>query len=249
MNYIRIYEAFIKDRRAKEPTLTGYTERHHIKPRSLGGGNEPENLIDLTPEDHFFAHLLLAKVHGGQMWSPVAFMVGGSRKDYIPVVSRKAFGWVKRSLAKSKMRKGAYQFDTRRHHLEHKDGREWSGYQIDMADQLGMSKAAACRLVNGKDGSANGWFIKGRRPSGRMGRAEGYVGAAHPMYRAEIINFVHIDGRQFSGTQHDLHIKHGISKADACRLARGQFRCTKGWYVEGKPPAKTGRGAAYKIAG
>lgn len=69
MNYERIYSAFILDRRAKENTLCGqYTEKHHILPRALGGGDEPENIIRLTPEDHFFAHLLLAKIHGGKMW-------------------------------------------------------------------------------------------------------------------------------------------------------------------------------------
>jgi hypothetical protein len=249
MNYIRVYETFIKDRRAKEPTLTGYTEKHHILPRSMGGGDDPENLIALTPEDHFFAHLLLAKIHGGQMWAPVAFMVGGSRKDYRPVQSRRTYDWVKRELGKSKLRDGAHQFDARVHNLEHRDGRKWSGYQLDMAGGLGISKAAACRLVNGKDGSASGWFVQGNRPKGPMGRHEGFAGAAHPMYRPEIIEFIHVDGRGFTGTQHGLHLKHGLSKADACRLARGQYRCAKGWYVKGKPPAKTGRGAAYKIAG
>lgn len=70
MNYQKIYSAFIADRRTSEDTnaLLGYTERHHIVPRSLGGGDESENLIRLTPEDHFFAHLLLAKIHGGKMW-------------------------------------------------------------------------------------------------------------------------------------------------------------------------------------
>lgn len=249
MNYHRIYAAFIQDRRVKEAGLTGYTERHHIFPRSLGGGNEPANLINLTAEDHFFAHLLLAKMHGGSMWSPVAFMVGGSRKDYRPVVSRKAFGWVKRAMAASKKRDGAYQFDTRVHHLEHRNGQEWSGHLIDMAEQLGMSRAAACRLINGKDGSANGWFVKGRKPAGRMGRSEGYSGGAHPMYRPEVISFVHVDGRRFTGTQHGLHVTHGLSKSMACRLARGQFKTAKGWYVDGTKPAKVGRGAARKDTG
>ena len=244
MDYIRIYEAFIKDRRAKEPTLTGYTERHHILPRRLGGGDEPDNLIALTAEDHFFAHLLLAKIYGGQMWSPVAFMVGGNRKDYRPIISRKAFGWVKRALAQSKMREGAYQFDSRIHHLEHRDGREWSGHQIDMAGQLGMSKGAACRLANEKDCSANGWFIKGKRPAGRFGRSEGYAGDTHPMYRAEIHDFRHMDGRAFVGTQHELHLVHGVSKSMACRLAKGQFATAKGWYILGNVLPKSGRGAA-----
>lgn len=68
MDYARIYREFISDRLAKQPEAPTYFERHHILPRALGGGNESENLIRLTPEDHFFAHLLLARAHGGAMW-------------------------------------------------------------------------------------------------------------------------------------------------------------------------------------
>lgn len=86
MNYSRIYREFIADRRLREHGLTGYTEKHHIKPRSLGGGDEPENLIRLTAGDHFFAHLLLAKAHGGGLWYAVNALVanqhiGDRRKD------------------------------------------------------------------------------------------------------------------------------------------------------------------------
>lgn len=40
-----------------------YFESHHIVPRSLGGGDERKNLICLTAGDHYFAHLLLAKMY------------------------------------------------------------------------------------------------------------------------------------------------------------------------------------------
>lgn len=85
MNYQRIYEAFIADRRSREEItylVQPYTERHHILPRSLGGGDEPSNLIRLTPEDHFFAHLLLAKIHGGRMWAPLKLMAGAHGSRY-----------------------------------------------------------------------------------------------------------------------------------------------------------------------
>lgn len=70
MNYQKIYSAFIADRRTREQTaqLLDMTEGHHILPRTLGGDDSPRNIIRLTPEDHFFAHLLLAKIHGGKMW-------------------------------------------------------------------------------------------------------------------------------------------------------------------------------------
>ena len=36
-------------------------ERHHIKPRCIGGTDEIFNLIDLTPREHYIAHKLLAE--------------------------------------------------------------------------------------------------------------------------------------------------------------------------------------------
>lgn len=236
MNYHRIYSDFIKDRRAKEPTLEGYVERHHILPRTLGGGDEPRNLISLTAEDHFFAHLLLAKMHGGKLWSPVAFMVGGHRKDYRPIKSRKGYGWVKLALAKSKSRKGAYQFDGRIHHLRHKDGRTWSGYQADMIT-LGLSKSSACNLTKGNFKTSKGWYLDGQPEPDRGGEN-------HPMYRGEVHTFIHMDGRRFRGTQYQLHLEHGVSKSMACRLARGEFATAKGWYLEGANLPTRGRGAA-----
>lgn len=249
MDYHRIYREFIKDRREKERGLSGYLERHHILPRSLGGLDGQDNIIALTPEDHFFAHLLLAKIHGGSQWAPVALMSGGQMRDYRPISSRRRHGWIMRAMAESKKRTGAYQFDRRIHRLEHRDGREWFGYQIDMAAQLGMSKAAACRLVSGKDGSANGWFVKGQRPTGRFGRYEGYSGDSHPMYRREVHHFRHVDGRELIGTQHDLYVTHGLARSMASRLVRGEFKTAKGWYLNGTKPAKVGRGAARKDTG
>lgn len=74
MNYSNIYKLFIHNRKAKSSLLVGYSETHHIIPRSLGGKNIKENLIKLSASDHFFAHLLLAKIHGGKMWQALSFM-------------------------------------------------------------------------------------------------------------------------------------------------------------------------------
>jgi hypothetical protein len=47
---------------AKERTITGYTEKHHIIPKSCGGDNSKENLVVLTAKEHFICHLLLTKM-------------------------------------------------------------------------------------------------------------------------------------------------------------------------------------------
>lgn len=69
MNYHKIYNDFIKNRRDIENiTKLSYFEKHHITPKSMGGGDEKENIICLTASDHLFAHKLLALIFGGKMW-------------------------------------------------------------------------------------------------------------------------------------------------------------------------------------
>ena len=77
MNYKKVYDQFIADRMSK-PVPNGYTERHHILPRSLGGTDDYTNIIRLLPDEHLFAHILLAKIYGGKMWAAAAWMVFAS---------------------------------------------------------------------------------------------------------------------------------------------------------------------------
>lgn len=60
--YLKIYENFINKKKNKGKTKSDFYESHHIIPRSLGGTNDASNLVDLTPREHFFAHLILSKI-------------------------------------------------------------------------------------------------------------------------------------------------------------------------------------------
>ena len=51
--------------RAKTRLIEGYTEKHHIIPKSLGGDDSLENLVVLTAREHFICHLLLTKMVNG----------------------------------------------------------------------------------------------------------------------------------------------------------------------------------------
>ena len=62
MNYKRIYDEIINNRK-NNPINEGYTERHHIVPSSLGGSDNPDNLIRLSAREHFICHYLLAKMY------------------------------------------------------------------------------------------------------------------------------------------------------------------------------------------
>ena len=66
MNYQKIYDQLIA--RAKtNRNLLEYTEKHHVIPKSLGGDDSADNLVILTAREHFMAHLLLARILGGNM--------------------------------------------------------------------------------------------------------------------------------------------------------------------------------------
>lgn len=54
--------------------VDGYVEQHHILPKTLGGSDDRSNLVFLTAREHFLAHMLLAKIHGGNLWLPVVRM-------------------------------------------------------------------------------------------------------------------------------------------------------------------------------
>lgn len=50
---------------AQQRTISGYTEKHHIIPSSLGGTNDHTNIVKLTAREHFICHLLLTKMTTG----------------------------------------------------------------------------------------------------------------------------------------------------------------------------------------
>lgn len=58
---------------AGKSSRDGYTERHHILPKSLGGSDSIENLTNLTAREHFICHWLLTKMYpsGEEHWKMI----------------------------------------------------------------------------------------------------------------------------------------------------------------------------------
>lgn len=77
MNYAATYCALIS-KRLRNPIKkcgNGTVETHHIIPRSEGGLDEKDNLVNLTTREHYVAHLLLAKIYDDyKMWGAVQTM-------------------------------------------------------------------------------------------------------------------------------------------------------------------------------
>lgn len=105
MNYKKIYDNLIL--RAKDRNLEAYVESHHIIPKCLGGTNDPANLVNLTPEEHYVAHQLLVKIYPTEPKIALAarYMCYDSNGKR---VNNKMFGWLRKyhSVAMSKINKG-----------------------------------------------------------------------------------------------------------------------------------------------
>lgn len=84
MTYSAVYCALITKRLNNPITKNDcYCETHHIIPKSEGGLDEPDNLVNLTAREHYIAHLLLAKIYKDwKMTSAITMMMrnpSGSR--------------------------------------------------------------------------------------------------------------------------------------------------------------------------
>ncbi len=94
MNYLGIYNSLIE--RARFRQLKCYVEKHHVKPLCMGGDDSPENLVELTPEEHYVAHQLLVKLYpDNDLLAYAASMMTSNRP------SNKLYGWVKRRMAEA----------------------------------------------------------------------------------------------------------------------------------------------------
>lgn len=65
MNYQRHYDLLISSRKSliRKKGDGNHYDKHHIIPRSLGGNNSDENIVLLTPREHYIAHFLLWRIH------------------------------------------------------------------------------------------------------------------------------------------------------------------------------------------
>lgn len=94
MDYFKHYDLLVN--RAKSRVPEQYTEMHHIVPRCMGGGDGYDNLVALTPEEHYLAHQLLVKMYPGNLK-----LAHAANMMCVKRTNNKLYGWVRRRLSNS----------------------------------------------------------------------------------------------------------------------------------------------------
>lgn len=110
MDYKEHYRRLIE--RGRKRNIEGYTETHHIVPRCMGGDDLKENLVKLTPEEHYVAHQLLVKMYPDNVkLLHAAIMMIPNRP------SNKLYGWLRRRYgsvrSKAQLKEKNSQYGTR----------------------------------------------------------------------------------------------------------------------------------------
>lgn len=114
-------------KRQQEPYSGPFAERHHILPKSLGGSNRKENIVSLTPREHFIAHLLLFRFSTGaakmKMSYALRMLMGMENKYQTRYTSRSRARYVEqtRSVLSENMRGEKNPFHGKTHTDETKN--------------------------------------------------------------------------------------------------------------------------------
>lgn len=118
MNYKKIYDQIIE--RAKNRSLIGYKEKHHIVPRCMGGFNNKDNIVELTAREHFICHWLLHELYPTHRGLSLSFsmmcnMENKNQNRYTPssriveyaklIANKNSVGWKHTEESKKKISK------------------------------------------------------------------------------------------------------------------------------------------------
>jgi len=89
MNYLRIYNNIIDNRKKNVLPKTEYGENHHIIPKCMGGSDLEENIVRLSAKEHYVAHHLLYKHYKTSKLAHAWFMMSvtsGNQERYITAI-------------------------------------------------------------------------------------------------------------------------------------------------------------------
>tara|TARA_R110002074_G_scaffold125024_2_gene261892 strand:- start:11686 stop:12546 length:861 start_codon:yes stop_codon:yes gene_type:complete len=247
MNYQKIYNDFITDRRSKEYTLTKgsiYSERHHILPKCKGGGDDKENIIRLTYRDHIFAHALLLKGAKGfqDKWHMAASMAAilnfdsrGRRCGKIKEWMEVKYKWARVMHSKCITGKGHPGYNHDEISLYHIDGTIVTGTRQELIKKTGLNFKRIYDFFNSKRTYQDGWCVSEHE---LICRVESEAVRNSRKQRAGI-GFYHEDGRSVLETNKTQVRQYGLNGRIRDIIRRNGY--SAGWsndHIEAKMRSK-----------
>lgn len=79
--YTNWYISLIANAQNRQIAFGIYTEKHHIIPKCMGGGDDVSNLVKLTAKEHFIAHMFLVRMTDGVYHRKMSFALWKMTQD------------------------------------------------------------------------------------------------------------------------------------------------------------------------
>ena len=143
--YTRWYNNITEN--AKSRTIDGYTERHHIHPRSLGGSDADNNLVNLTAREHFICHWLLTKMHTGEARGKMInalYLMQGKNQYQDRYINSRVYETLRKEYAQyiSKLNKGRVQpLDEKVRQIVAITGRKRAPFSEEWKEKMSVKKS------------------------------------------------------------------------------------------------------------
>jgi hypothetical protein len=242
MNYIKIHNQFIESRKSIDHGF-GYFEKHHIIPKSHGGTNSIENIIKLTARDHFFVHLLLAKIYGGGMNIAIWRMCHPRSQGYKSrkkITSRQFESLRLKFIGEMSAR---FKGKKRPKYIGEKTSKALKGMVRSDEAKARMKKAQAGKtmpkfteewksnMAKSKIGPSNPMYGKPSSEKQKKSVSEANSGTKSHRYNKNVFSFVHQDGIKRMCTQHDLRIEFGLRHGNLSLMCSGKRNFCSGWRI------------------
>lgn len=236
MNYKLIYENLIS--RARDRKLYIYTESHHIIPRCMNGDNSLENLVDLTPEEHYLAHQLLIKIYPSEYGLiKAAVMMCMNLNGNRP--KNKLYGWLRRKHSESTSGENNVHFGKPR---PDEVKRKISATGIGKSRGLGVPKGpmkdeTKKKLSASLTGISTPHMIGDKNPMHRPGVKEKAIATRKGKLRVQqidkiIFRFQHIKTDEiFEGTRQQFRAYAKLTPVDVYALVSGAQKTSKKWRI------------------
>lgn len=100
MNYKKLHDSIISNAIARSKVKNQYKEDHHIIPKSMGGDDKKENIVQLTAREHFIVHWLLKKIHQNKAMTYAFFSMTKMGNDSQQRYTSHSFKYAREAMSK-----------------------------------------------------------------------------------------------------------------------------------------------------
>lgn len=151
---------------------TGYVERHHIIPKSLGGSNSRDNLVSLTAKEHFICHMLLTRMVSDasakiKMNNAIWMMQSSSRNQIRYKISATTYKHIKERISES------YKNNPNHRSIESRIKQSTTAKGITYDERYGLEKSAELKALRSAKRKPRSEETKAKLRAANLGKKRG----------------------------------------------------------------------------